>query len=247
MKACVVIPARYKSSRFPGKPLAKILGKEMIIWVAELSSKAVGKSNVFIATDDLRISSKVEQHGFKTIMTSSDLLTGTDRVAAAVENLNYDIFVNVQGDEPLVDPNDILKSIDLKRRYPDSVINSYCELNKNEDPLNKNIPKVIFNENNDLIYISRAAIPQTKNNNSSKINYKKQVCIYSYFYEELKEFLNFGRKSLVEDIEDIEILRFFEFNKNIKMLKTGFASLAVDEIQDLEIVEAELKRKLGKI
>ena len=115
MRACVIIPARFKSTRFPGKPLAKILNKEMIIWVAELSSEAVGKPNVYVATDDHRISSKVEEYGFKTIITPTEMLTGTDRVAMASTNLNYDIFVNVQGDEPMVNPNDILKSIDYKK------------------------------------------------------------------------------------------------------------------------------------
>ena len=83
MKACVIIPARFESSRFPGKPLVKILNKEMIIWVAERSAIAVGKSNVYVATDNLNISKKVDEYGFNSIMTSSELLTGTDRVAKA--------------------------------------------------------------------------------------------------------------------------------------------------------------------
>ena len=114
MKSCVIIPARFKSTRFPGKPLVKLLNREMIIWVAELAAKAVGKSNVFIATDNFNISQKAEEYGFNFIMTSSDLLTGTDRVAAAAKNLNYDIFVCTR-DEPLIDPKDILKSIDFKK------------------------------------------------------------------------------------------------------------------------------------
>ena len=94
MKSCVIIPARFKSSRFEGKPLVKLLNKEMIIWVAELSATAIGKSNVYVATDDLRISNKVEEYGFKTIMTDSNLLTGTDRVAQASMQLDYDLFGN---------------------------------------------------------------------------------------------------------------------------------------------------------
>ena len=240
MKSCVIIPARFKSSRFPGKPLVKLLNKEMIIWVAELAAKAVGKSNVFIATDNLNISQKAEEYGFNFIMTSSDLLTGTDRVAAAAKNLNYDIFVNVQGDEPLIDPKDILKSIDLKKKYPSSIINSFCYLKKDEDPHNKNIPKVITNEENNLIYISRAVIPSSKSEALENFNYKKQVCIYSYFGQELDQFLSFGRKSLIENIEDIEILRFLEFGKKIKMFETTKSSLAVDVKSDVQRVEAEL-------
>ena len=242
MNSSVSIPARFKSSRFPGKPLVKLLNKEMIIWVAELSAKAVGKSNVFIATDNLKISQKAEEYGFNFIMTSSDLLTGTDRVAAAAKDLNYDIFVNVQGDEPLIDPKDILKSIDLKKKYPSSIINSFCYLKKGEDPHNKNIPKVVTNEENDLIYISRAVIPNSKSETLENINFKKQVCIYSYFGQELDQFLSFGRKSLIENIEDIEILRFLEFGKKIKMFETTKTSLAIDVKSDIQKVEEELNK-----
>ena len=111
MKACVIIPARFNSSRFPGKPLVKLNGKEMILWVAETCSKAVEMSNVFIATDDNRIVEICSKNGFNTIFTESGLLTGTDRVAEASKNLDYEIFVNVQGDEPLLEPLDILKAI----------------------------------------------------------------------------------------------------------------------------------------
>ncbi len=247
MKACVIIPARFKSSRFPGKPLVKLLKKEMIIWVAELSAEAVGKSNVYIATDDPNISNKVKEYGFKSIMTDSLLLTGTDRVAKAALNLDYDLFVNVQGDEPLVDPHDILKSIKLKKEFPSHVINSFCFVNEEkEDPNNKNIPKVVTNKNNDLIYISRAIIPNSKNNIIENVKYKKQVCIYSYFKEELIEFLKYGKKSFLESIEDIEILRFFEFNKKIKMFETKKSSLAVDVLSDVQKVEKELYKKLHK-
>ena len=242
MKACVIIPARYASSRFPGKPLVKILNKEMIIWVAERSANAVGKSNVYIATDNLNISKKVEEYGFNSIMTSSELLTGTDRVAKAAFELDYEIFVNVQGDEPMVDPQDILKSIELKKNFRSHIINSYCYINNDEDPTNKNIPKVITNENNDLVYISRAVIPNSKKSYLEDIQYKKQVCIYSYFKNELIDFLSYGKKSFLENIEDIEILRFFELNKKVKMFKTKKSTLAVDVLNDVNKVEEELRK-----
>ena len=94
-----------------------------------------------------------------------------------------------------------------------------------------------------MIYISRAPIPRLKNNNLISIKYKKQVCIYSYFKDELQSFLSYGRKSFIENIEDIEILRFFELNKNIKMFQASKTSLAVDEINDLEKVEKAIKNK----
>ncbi len=245
MDACVIIPARFKSSRFPGKPLTKLNGKEMILWVAELSSEAVGASNVFVATDDLRISEIVEKKGFEAILTNSDLLTGTDRVAQAAIPLKYEIIVNVQGDEPIVNPKDILKAIELKKEYPESVINSFCFIGKGEDPKNKNIPKVVTNENNDLIYISRALIPDSKEKNSFS-KYKKQVCIYSFYKDQLDKFYSFRRKSYLEKIEDIEILRFFELGINIKMYESLTPSLAVDVPEDILKVEIALKKKLEK-
>ena len=240
MKACVIIPARFNSSRFPGKPLIKLCGKEMILWVAEICSKAVDISNVFIATDDNRISNLVSKNGFQAILTSPDLLTGTDRVAEASKNLDYEIYVNVQGDEPLIDPNDILKAIELKSKYPESVINSYCSIAKNENPNNLNIPKVVMKENHDLIYISRAKIPQSKNNDDDQ-TYNKQVCIYSYNNYDLDKFLTYGRKGRTEKIEDIEILRFFELNINIKMFKASQSSLAVDVPEDVNEVENAIR------
>ena len=242
MKTCVIIPARFNSSRFPGKPLIKLNGKEMILWVSEICSKAVNISDVFIATDDKRISELVKKNGYQSIMTSPDLLTGTDRVAEAAKKLDYDIYVNVQGDEPLIEPKDILKAIKLKIKYPNFVINSFCSLEENEDPNNINIPKVVINDNSDLIYISRSAIPKSKKGTSESIH-KKQVCIYSYNNNDLKKFLDYGRKSTVEKIEDIEILRFFELDIKIKMFETSKSSLAIDVPEDVEKVENELKFK----
>ena len=115
MKTIVIIPARYKSSRFPGKPLIRLLGKPMILWVADLCSTAIGKKNVFIATDDNEISNTITNEGYQAIMTSKDCLTGTDRLAEAAKKINADIYVNVQGDEPLVNPKDIQNIIEEKK------------------------------------------------------------------------------------------------------------------------------------
>ena len=112
---CVVIPARFSSSRFPGKPLVSLLGKPMVLWVVDLAIKAVGHDHVYVAEDD-EISTVVSEAGYQVLMTSSKALTGTDRVAEASEQLDYDIYINVQGDEPLVNPLDIRKCINLKQR-----------------------------------------------------------------------------------------------------------------------------------
>ena len=109
MKPVIIIPARYGSSRLRGKPLYKILGREMVVRVAEICSKVVGLKNLYVATDSKKISNVVNKAGFKTIMTSSKCLTGTDRVAEAAMKVRAKIFVNVQGDEPTINPEDIKK------------------------------------------------------------------------------------------------------------------------------------------
>ncbi len=241
MKTIIVIPARYKSSRFPGKPLIKLLGKPMIQWVAELSAKVVSQKNVYIATEDYKIFNSVTEMGFKAIMTSKKCLTGTDRLAEIAKKIKADIYVNVQGDEPLVSPKDIQRIINAKKKYPNEVINGYTVIRKNEDPNSINKPKVIFTENKRLIYISRQAIPGFKKKKKTTHVYYKQVCIYAFNRQELLKYGKYNRKSTLEKYEDIEILRFLEWGKIIRLIQTKQGSLAVDVPEDIKKVEAALR------
>ena len=245
MKSIIVIPARFKSSRFPGKPLTKLLGKPMFQWVAELSLKVVGHQNVYIATDSKKIFDAVNYAGFQGILTSKSCLTGTDRLAEVAKKIRADIYVNVQGDEPLVKPNDIKKIIDLKKKYPNDIINGYTSIKKNEDPKDINIPKVIFTKDKRLVYISRNTLPGFKEKKNEPTDYFKQVCIYAFNREELFLFGSQKTKSHLEKSEDIEILRFLELGKTIRLIKTSAGSLAVDKPSDVTKVEKELKRIKG--
>jgi len=242
MRSVIIIPARYKSSRFPGKPLALLLGKPMILWVAELSSKALGKENVYIATDDERIAHVVEKEGYQVVITSEKALTGTDRLAEAAQKIEADIYINVQGDEPILDPSDIIKIRDKKINHMNFVINGYCKISSNEDLNSINIPKVIFNEQEKMIYMSRVALPGFKDKKDAPSTYYKQVCIYAFTQKELKKFKDFSRKSNLEQSEDIEILRFLELGTDILMVETQGQSLAVDIPEDIAPVEIALKR-----
>jgi len=246
MKTVIIIPARYKSSRFPGKPLTPILGKPMIIWVAEICAQALPIESVFVATDDLRIKEVVEEAGFKVVMTSEKALTGTDRIAEAANQIDADIYINVQGDEPLLDPNDILSIMDAKKKYPNEIINGYCKIGVNENPENLNIPKVIFNENKQMIYMSRHLIPGAKSKKIKPPSYFKQVCIYAFNKNELSDFVNFGRKGTTEFYEDIEILRFLDIGSKIRVVETKSSSLAVDAPEDVKKVEEVLLKKMIK-
>lgn len=245
MNIVIIIPARYKSTRFAGKPLIKLYNKPMIQWVAELSASVVGKEKVYIATENKKIQATVIQMGYNVVMTSENCLTGTDRVAEVAKKIEADIYINVQGDEPLVDPKDIQKVIDLKKQYPNDVINGYNMMEKDENPQSLNKPKIIFTEDKRLVYISRQALPGFKDQKYTSKVYYKQVCIYAFNREELIKFANFGRKSKLEECEDIEIIRFLELGKTIRLVEMQSRSIALDVPQDVEKVEAALKEKFG--
>jgi len=236
-----IIPARYESSRFPGKPLVKLLGKQMIIWVAELASMALGQENVIVATDDSRIKDVVEEAGYNAIITSKKHPTGTDRLAEVAVKIEADIYVNIQGDEPTVSPEIIRKIINYKLKRPDYIINAMTKLTKLEDPKNINIPKVITNQKNDLVYMSRVAIPGYKNIKNKPTDYYKQVCIYAFSRNQLLKFRDWGKKSNLEISEDIEILRFLETGLPVRMIEVAGNSYAVDVENDIPLVETRLK------
>ena len=242
MKTTIIIPARYGSSRFEGKPLYKILGKEMVVRVADICAKVVGIKNLYVATDNKKISKVVMDNGYNSIMTSSKCLTGTDRVAEAAMKIKSNIYVNVQGDEPTINPLDIKNVIKAKIKYPHHVICGYDKVHKYEDPTSINLPKVVVNHEQELIYISRALVPGKKKINE-KVKYLKQVCIYAFNKEQLRKFKFKKKKSETEKIEDIEILRFFDLNIKIKMIKLNSDSVAVDVLSDVKKAEKLLINK----
>lgn len=242
MTVSIIIPARYNSTRFRGKPLVKILKREMILRVADICLKIVDTKNLFIATDDKKIARTVKKAKYNVLMTSSNCLTGTDRIAEASKKIDSKIYINVQGDEPAINPKDIKKIISAKKKFPNHVICGYDKVQKNEDPNSINLPKVVINEKQELIYISRALIPGSKKK-IKNYQYLKQVCIYAFNKKELKKFTLKKRKGKIERIEDIEILRFFDLGIKIKMIRLTSNSIAVDEKKDVKKVEKLLKFK----
>ena len=244
MKISIIIPARLKSSRFPEKPLKNILGIPMVIRVAEICEKIIKKKNIFIATDSKKISKLVNKYGFNSVLTSKKCLTGTDRVAEAAIKISGEIFINVQGDEPLIKSKDIKRIIDAKIKNKDKIICGYTVIKKNTNPSLNSIPKVVLNKKKELIYISRSLIPGSK----VKVkNYLKQVCIYGFNKSELRLFKRFKKKSKLEYIEDIELLRFFELDKKILMVKTSKDSIAVDYPRDIKKVERQILKNEKRI
>ncbi len=242
-KACILIPARYGSSRFPGKPLALILGIPMIVRVAKTCQEAVGREATFVVTDDERIADVCRVNEINFIMSEGNFDTGTDRIASVLDSIEADIILNVQGDEPCISVTDIKAAIIAKQENPNCVVNGYCpiELDPNEE--NLSIPKVVINESGKLIYISRANIPIKYKNHPRNVKqvYLRQVCIYAYGRDELRKFANFGSRGLVESQEDIEIIRFLENEIPVKMIPMS-PSIAVDFPSDLKIVCEYLER-----
>ena len=241
MKIIGVIPARYKSSRFPGKPLADICGKPMIYWVYTQAKKVKELDEVYVATDDKKIEKACKDNNINVIMTSTKHPTGTDRVGEVARKIKADIYVNIQGDEPLIEPETIRQAI-LPFYDDDSILvtNLIAKIKAPVDVVNFTIPKVITNKDNVGIYLTRATAPYPKG--SINYSYYKQVCVYGFKPEALDFFCN-SERGKIESIEDIEILRFIESGYKVKYVEVESDTVAVDTEKDLEKVRQIVTNK----
>jgi 3-deoxy-manno-octulosonate cytidylyltransferase (CMP-KDO synthetase) len=215
----------------------------MILYVAEVCAAALGQENVYVATESDRIAAAVREAGFQAVLTSDKCLTGTDRLAEAARSIPADVYVNVQGDEPLLDPKDIQRVASEKIATPGMVINCYQEIGPEENPESPNLPKVIMNEAGMLVYMSRRALPGFKIATNRPSVYYKQVCIYGFSAEDLARFAQHGRKGKLEWHEDIEILRFLDLGVPVRMIRASRVSYAVDTPEDVAVVEAALRAR----
>lgn len=235
----LIIPARMHSSRLPGKPVIQICGKPMILRTVDQCRLAVNNEDIYVATDDVLIRNLCEENNVQVLMTSENCLTGTDRIAEAAKKLDKEVFINVQGDEPIFDPADIEKFLNHINEHPkESVYTGYCAIADRTQFLSPNIPKMIMSPNGYLIYASRSPIPGNKLNEFISAN--RQVCIYGFTRQALEAFNKNGQKTPLETIEDIEILRFLELGFKVKCCKLSDSSIAVDVPEDVEAVEARI-------
>lgn len=234
MKVIGVIPARYKSSRFEGKPLADICGKPMIWWVYNQVKKVKEIDEVYVATDDKRIEKVCIKNNINVIITSDQHKTGTDRVGEVARKIKADLYVNIQGDEPLIEPKAIVKAIEPFYNNTNlQVSNLMTQIKDPVDVVNFTIPKVITNAQNIGIYLTRSTAPYPKGNIDYK--YFKQVCVYGFTPSALELFCNTERGK-IESIEDIEILRFIENGIRVQFVEVDSETIAVDTINDLKRV-----------
>ena len=248
-KVLVVIPARWDSSRFPGKPLAKIGGIPMIQRVIAQADKAECVSEVIVATDDSRILDFVNNTGTRAIMTSGDHPSGKDRIAEVARDRDCDIVVNVQGDEPLIPPQNIDQVV--KPLIDDSsicVTSLRILIRNKEDLLNKNITKVVVDKFDTALYFSRAPIPWDRDSWSKKIDtdsdlslplWFKHIGLYAYQKRFLMEYSKLPASPL-EKIEKLEQLRILENGFQIKVVETEYDSIGIDSETDIELIEKQL-------
>ena len=230
----LVIPARYKSKRLPGKPLVNLKGIPMIIRTYDQCKKVVHHSKILVATDDKKILNLCKKNNINVMMTSNKCLTGTDRVAEVAKKIKKKFYINVQGDEPICNPSDIKKIIRTAQKYPNKVINGFTEIKDKKMFNSPHVPKVIFRKDGNLIYMSRAQIPSNKKKTFTRA--WRQVCIYSFPYKSLKTFSNLKKKTILEKIEDLEMNRFIEIGHEVKMIELSNRSVAVDTRSDLKKV-----------
>ena len=230
----IVIPARYKSTRFPGKPLINIAGKSMLQRVYNKCLSITTIDQIIVATDDSRIEDHCKLNKINVIRTSVDCLTGTDRVAEVAKLIPAKFYINVQCDEPLIDPLDIERIINAYRKKINVIYCAMTKINSDTEYFNKNIPKIVTRNDHTLMYISRSGIPTPKND--SFIPTMKQVCIYAFSNKHLKEFGVGKNKTKNEKIEDIEILRFLDLGYKVSMIEVSKSSIAVDTPEDLKKV-----------
>lgn len=233
-----VIPARYQSSRFPGKPLADICGKPMIWWVYQQCKKVQDFDEVYVATDDNKIYDVCNSLGIQVLMTSDAHKTGTDRVGEVARKIQADLVVNIQGDEPLLEPEVIRAAILPFYDNPDlKITNLMTKIQDPVDVVNSTVPKVITNKEGIGIYLTRAMAPFPKG--SLEYSYYKQVCVYGFRPEALQFYCEYGMqygKAKIEAIEDIEILRFIENGYKVQYIEVNSGTVAVDTQNDLEKV-----------
>ena len=254
MKTYAIIPSRFGSSRFPGKPLAVLAGKPLVAWVVEAVKKARGFDEVLVATDDERIVKAVEEHGGKAVMTPSELPSGTDRVACAARNFlgrdfdDDDILVNVQGDEPLIDPALVEQLAQKLKDDPRwSMATAVTPIRNTEDFAAKSVVKVVTDRDGGALYFSRAPIPCDRDNVPEIHNplYVRHLGIYAYRGEFLKRYIKEPPCDL-EKTEKLEQLRALWMGAKIAVVRTQDEGVGVDTPEDAVRVGKILEERAAK-
>ena len=254
MKKYGIIPSRFGSSRFPGKPLAMLAGKPLVAWVVEAVKKAKSLDEVFVATDDERIVKAVEEYGGVAVMTPSELPSGTDRIACAARNHfggdfgDDDILVNIQGDEPLIDPkliDELVAKLESGKGF--EMATAVTPIRSAADFAAKTVVKVVLDRDDGALYFSRAPIPCDRDNvpsfqPSQTSLYVRHLGIYAYRGGFLKRYIAEPPCAL-EKTEKLEQLRALWMGARIAVVRTTDEGVGVDTPEDAERVAAILQKR----
>jgi 3-deoxy-manno-octulosonate cytidylyltransferase (CMP-KDO synthetase) len=243
LKVVAVIPARYGASRFPGKPLAPIAGRPLVQHVFERARQAQRVERTIIATDDERILQAVAQFGGDAVMTRPDHRTGTERMAEVALQVPAEIYVNVQGDEPLVDPAAIDAAVEAVQSDPEVQVATICvPIRKAQDIVDPNVVKVVSDFQGDALYFSRAPIPWIRDGKAqNESHHRKHLGLYVFRREALLEFPTLPPGEW-ERLEQLEQLRLLENGYRIRVVETTWDSVSVDVPADVARVEELLKQ-----
>ncbi|WP_035479014.1 3-deoxy-manno-octulosonate cytidylyltransferase [Gelidibacter mesophilus] len=235
MKIISMIPARYKASRFPGKLMQDLAGKTVILRTYEATLATNLFDDVYVVTDSSIIHDEIVNNGGKAIMSSKEHESGSDRIAEAVQNLDVDIVVNVQGDEPFTERESLEKVLDAFKNDHKKEIDLaslMVEIHDWDEISNPNTVKVIVDQNNFALYFSRSPIPFPRDKESGA-RYFKHKGIYAFRKQALLDFYNLPMQFL-EASEKIECIRYLEYGKRIKMIETHVEGVEIDTPEDLE-------------
>ena len=235
MKIIAVIPARYASTRFPAKLMQDLGGKTVILRTYEAAINTNLFDDVFVVTDSDLIFDEIVAHGGKAIRSIKDHESGSDRIAEAVEKLDVDIVVNVQGDEPFIDREPLAKVIEVFKNDLDKKIDLASlmrEITNEEEINNPNNVKVVTDQNGFALYFSRSVIPYPREKNVG-VHYMQHIGIYAFRKQALLDFYSLSMMAL-EASEKLEQLRYLEFGKRIKMVETTHVGIGIDALEDLE-------------
>ncbi|WP_339653380.1 3-deoxy-manno-octulosonate cytidylyltransferase [Flavobacterium frigidarium] len=235
MKIIAVIPARYASTRFPAKLMQDLGGKTVILRTYEAAISTSLFDDVFVVTDSDLIYKEIVSNGGKAIMSVKEHESGSDRIAEAVANLDVDIVVNVQGDEPFTDAEPLKKVIEVFKNDLDKKVDLASlmrQITNEEDINNPNNVKVVTDQNNFALYFSRSVIPFPREKNVS-VRYMQHIGIYAFRKQALLDFYSLPMMAL-EASEKLEQLRYLEFGKRIKMVETSHVGIGIDTFEDLE-------------
>ena len=241
MKAVAVIPARYGSTRLPGKPLLDICGKPLIQRVWDVVARVHGLDEIIVATDDERIAKVVQEFGGNAMMTSPDCQSGSDRVREVAQTVDADVYVNVQGDEPLLEPSAIEKLLDVFAQDANVQVATLCSPISPDDAQSPNQVKVVRDHAGNALYFSRAPLPFVREANESA-DYLGHIGIYAYREEALCSFTSLPTSPL-EQAEKLEQLRFLQAGIPIRVLEVPRMGVGVDTQEDLKRVRDVIRER----